>query len=158
MKAASIHEIKQELLNTPVARVTELCLRLARFKKENKELLTFLLFEADDITAYIKNVKEEIDLLFEDINVSNVYFVKKTLRKILRNCNKYIRYSGSDVVETETLLHFCTLVKELGGNINKNTVISNIYQAQIKKINKSIAGMHEDLQYEYLRSLDILIE
>jgi hypothetical protein len=158
MKAASIHEIKQELLNTPAARVTELCLRLARFKKENKELLTFLLFEAEDITAYIKNVKEEIDLLFEDINMSNVYFVKKTLRKILRNCNKYIRYSGSDVVETETLLHFCMMVKELGGKINKNTVISNIYQAQIKKIKKAIAGMHEDLQYEYLRALDLLSE
>ena len=158
MKAATVHEIKQELLNSPPAKVMELCLRLARFKKENKELLTFLLFEADDITAYIKNVKEEIDLLFEDINMSNVYFVKKTLRKILRNCNKYIRYSGSDVVETETLLHFCMMVKELGGNINKNTVISNIYQAQIKKIKKSIAGMHEDLQYEYLRALELLSE
>ncbi len=158
MKAASIHKLKQELLNIPPARVTELCLRLARFKKENKELLTFLLFEADDITAYIRNVKDEMNQQFEDINKSNVYFVKKTLRKILRTCNKYIRYSSSEIVETELLIHFCMMVKELGSSINKNTVISNIYQAQIKKIKKSIAGMHEDLQYEYLRELELLSE
>lgn len=158
MKAASIHEIKQELLNTPPARVTELCLRLTRFKKENKELLTFLLFEADDITEYIKNVKDEMALQFEDINKSNVYFVKKTLRKILRNTNKYIRYSGSEIVETELLMQFCFLVKELGNTINKNPVISNIYQNQLKKINKAVAGMHEDLQYDYLKELAALGE
>ena len=45
MKAATINELKQELQNIPPAKVTELCLRLARFKKENKELLTYLLFE-----------------------------------------------------------------------------------------------------------------
>ena len=44
MKAATIIELKQELNNTSPAIVSELCLRLARFKKENKELLTYLLF------------------------------------------------------------------------------------------------------------------
>ncbi len=48
MKAASIQELKQELQHTSLKEITELCLRLARFKKENKELLTYLLFEASD--------------------------------------------------------------------------------------------------------------
>ena len=56
MKAATIHEIKQELNTTPPAALLDLCLRLAKYKKENKELLTFLLFEAHDEAAYIESV------------------------------------------------------------------------------------------------------
>ena len=59
MKAATINELKQELLNEKPARLTELCIRLARFKKENKELLTYLLFEAHDINGYIASVKKK---------------------------------------------------------------------------------------------------
>lgn len=156
MKAATINELKQELLNTPPAKITELCLRLARFKKENKELLTFLLFEADDIPAYIGNVKTEMDIQFESINKSNVYFVKKTLRKILRITNKFIRYSGNASVETELLIYFCTTVKQMGATINNNPVIVNIYNNQLKKIHKAVATMHEDLQYDYLKDIQQL--
>lgn len=156
MKAATINELKQELLNTPPAKVTELCLRLARFKKENKELLTFLLFEADDIPAYIGNVKAEMDIQFDSINKSNVYFVKKTLRKILRITNKFIRYSGNASVETELLIYFCRTVKQMGATINNNPVIANIYNNQLKKIHKAVAAMHEDLQYDYLKDIQQL--
>ena len=48
MRSASVHEIKQELLTLKPAELVELCLRLAKFKKENKELLNYLLFEAQD--------------------------------------------------------------------------------------------------------------
>ena len=153
MKAATVQEIKQELISLPQTKVTELCLRLARFKKENKELLTYLLFEADDTALYIKHVNEEVDALFEDINKSNVYFVKKTLRKIARTAAKYIRYSGSETVEAEVLIHLCTRIKELGTAVNSNTIISNIYKAQLKKIDKAIAAMHEDLQYDYVKQV-----
>lgn len=153
MKAATVQEIKQELISMPQTKVTELCLRLARFKKENKELLTYLLFEADDTALYIKHVNEEVDGLFEDVNKSNVYFVKKTLRKIARTAAKYIRYSGSETVEAEVLIHLCTRIKELGTAINSNTIISNIYKAQLKKIDKAIAAMHEDLQYDYVKQV-----
>ncbi len=153
MKAATVQEIKQELISLPQTKVTELCLRLARFKKENKELLTYLLFEADDTALYIKHVNEEVDALFEEINKSNVYFVKKTLRKIARTAAKYIRYSGSETVEAEVLIHLCTRIKELGTAINNNTIISNIFKAQLKKIEKAVAAMHEDLQYDYVKQV-----
>ena len=61
MKAASINELKERTGSQEPAELLSFCLRLAKFKKENKELLTFLLFEADDITAYIENVKQEIN-------------------------------------------------------------------------------------------------
>jgi hypothetical protein len=156
MKAATINELKQELLTENSARLVELCLRLARFKKENKELLTYLLFEAHDMPAYITSVKEVMSDQFAEINKSNVYFVKKTLRKILRTANKYIRYSGSSTVEIEVLMFFCFTMKELGVSIEKNPVLTNIYLAQLKKIHKALGTLHEDLQYDYRREIDQL--
>src|SRR5215207_9717649 len=156
MKASTINELKQELVNTPASTLVELCLRLAKFKKENKELLTYLLFEAHDTSAYIKSVKEGMALQFADINKSHVYYVKKTLRKILRTVKKYIRYSGLAVVEVEVLIYFCESVKELNIPINKNPVLLNIYQNQINNINKALKGMHEDLQYDYQKIVNKL--
>lgn len=156
MKTATIQEIKLELKNEQPTRLLELCLRLARFKKENKELLTFLLFEAHDIEAYINSVKLEIDTQFDSINTSNVYFIKKTLRKVLRITNKFIRYSGSDLVATELLIHFCTKMKDADFSHLTNPVLNNIYLNQIKKINKTISSMHEDLQYDYLKKVQQL--
>lgn len=156
MKAATIHELKQELTNIPPAQVIELCIRLARFKKENKELLTYLLFESFDETAYIRLVKTEMDESFGGINTSHIYFAKKSLRKILRTITKYIRYTGSKQVEVELLLYFCQRLKESGIAVNRNTVIINMYQGQLKKINKVLETMHEDLQYEYRREMEAL--
>ncbi|MCW3092597.1 MAG: hypothetical protein JWP81_3666 [Ferruginibacter sp.] len=153
MKAASINEIKQELTATAPAKLLELCIRLAKFKKENKELLSYLLFEAHDESAYIESVKREIDEQFAGINRSNLYFVKKSLRKILRTTGKYIRQAGSRQVEVELLLYFCSVLVNAGIPLGKNTVLSNLYQNQLKKIAKVIATLHEDLQYDYLKEL-----
>ena len=57
MKAASIIQLKKELENKSNADLITYCLRLSKFKKENKELLTFLLFEADDISKFSEDVK-----------------------------------------------------------------------------------------------------
>lgn len=156
MKASTINELKLELTTTPEPVLIDLCLRLARFKKENKELLTYLLFESHDTSAYIESVKKEMALQFTEINKSNVYFVKKTLRKILRIANKHIRYSGLPIVEIELLIFFCASMKELNVSIEKNQVLLNIYQNQVKKINKAMTGLHEDLQYDYKRAVSEL--
>ena len=158
MKAASVNELKHELVTKAPAKLVELCLRLARFKKENKELLTYLLFEAHDLDGYISGVKKEMDNQLENINKSNIYFVKKTLRKVLRTANKFIRYSGSAIAETELRLYFCALVRSLNIKISKHQVILNMYQSQLKKIRKSISTLHEDLQYDYNRELTKISE
>ena len=68
MKSANIREIKKELKELPPNQVMELCLRLCRFKKENKELLTYLLFEAHDEAASIDSGKVESDERFERVS------------------------------------------------------------------------------------------
>ena len=154
MRSATIHEIKQELVTLKPAQLTELCLRLARFKKENKELLTYLLFEAQDEQGYIKSVKQEITELFGTINLSHLYFAKKTLRKIVRVINKHSRYSGNKQTDIELRIFFCQQLKATGIPIRQNAVISNLYDGQLKKIHGVLATLHEDLQYDYQKDLE----
>ena len=156
MKPASSNDIKQRLKEIDKKELVEVCLRLARFKKENKELLTYLLFEQDDLTHYVKNVKEEIDEGFAVINTSNVYLAKKTIRKVLRIANKHIRYTADKSAEADILLHYLTDFRGLSLNWQKSTALLNLYKAQLKKITAAINTMHEDLQYEYNRELDRL--
>ncbi|MEJ7610430.1 MAG: hypothetical protein WKF88_04555 [Ferruginibacter sp.] len=70
--------IKTELENTPPAELLKFCMRLVRFKKENKELLTYLLFEAGNEQEYVKSVNEMLGELFLTVNKKNVFFAKKT--------------------------------------------------------------------------------
>src|SRR5687768_12314823 len=99
MQAASVSALKKELQTRSDKEVVELCMRLAKYKKENKELLSYLLFEAHDEEAYVRGVKDEIDQQFAEINKSNIFFAKKSIRKILRLTNKHIKYSGNKQTE-----------------------------------------------------------
>ena len=157
MKAATVHEIKDELQQLPVKQLVELCLRLSKFKKENNELLTYLLFEAHDLPAYIAMVKQQMDEAFEALNTTQIFLAKKTIRKTLRIANKHIRFTGSKLAEVELLIHFCTLLQGAGINFRKSTAMDNLYHAQLKKVNTALKTMHEDEQYDYKREVEKLM-
>jgi hypothetical protein len=156
MKSATIQELKQELLQINAAKAVELCIKLARFKKENKELLTYLLFEANDQDAYIQSVKDTMHEGFEELPKATDYLNKKCLRKILRITNKFIKFSASKQVETELLMYYCAQIKASSINLNKSIALKNIYLQQIKKIRLALNTLHEDLQYEYNNQLNKL--
>ncbi|RBL90213.1 hypothetical protein [Chitinophaga flava] len=158
MKTATINELKKELATVPPAQLAALCLRLAKYKKENKELLTYLLFDADDEQGYINSVKTEIDAGFEGMKGSNLHNAKKQLRKILRITNKHIRYMGSKPAEAELLIYFCECLSDSGLLSKQSTVLQNLFAAQLKKIVKVVVGLHEDLQYDYRRQVEPLLE
>lgn len=158
MKVASVHEIKEELNALKPQDVKNICLRLARYKKENKELLTYLLFEAHDEQGYIQSAKAEIDEIFQQLPHSNLHLTKKTLRRILRSITKYGRHTGSAQSQVEMLIHFCVCLKSSGINIKKSPAIENLYFQQIKKINKLLETIHEDLRFDYERQLSQLTD
>ena len=157
MKAASLNEIKQELQNLSAKEMGELCLHLAKYKKENKELLTYLLFEAHDVEAYTKLIKENISEMFKDVNTSNFYFAKKTLRRILRQANKHIRYISGKQAEVEIRIFFCYELKATGIAVHKNKALNNMYQQQLKKIKAALASLHEDVQYDFMKHVEQLV-
>ena len=149
MNTASLQEIKKELRTLDPEKVQDLCNRLAKYKKENKELLTYLLFESHDEHAYVENVKEELRELFKTIPAANLYLTKKTLRKILRFVNRQLKYSGVKQTELELRIFFCTKVKEARIPFNTGTVLFNLYQMQLKKIEAVLSKLPEDLQTDY---------
>jgi hypothetical protein len=157
MKAVSVKQLKIALNNCSQSEMVELCLNLSKFKKENKELLTYLLFEADFEEGYIETVKLEIDEQFELINTKTYYFIKKSIRKILRIIKKYIRYSKKKETEIELLLYFCQKLKAFKPSIKNNTVLKNIYIREIEAIKKKLLLLHEDLQYDYNLELEKLL-
>ncbi|MFY0654077.1 MAG: hypothetical protein JXQ96_18715 [Cyclobacteriaceae bacterium] len=156
MKAATVHEIKKELATVENGSLIELCLRMAKYKNDNKELLTYLLFESHDEEGYVSAVKSYIDEQLEEVNRSNLYYTKKGLRKILRGVTRFLRYSGNKQTVVEVLIHFCHSTKLSGIPIRRSKVIGNMYDMQMKKINTALATLHEDLQYDYQQQIEKL--
>lgn len=156
MKSSTINEIKKELVNLDEAQLLDFCLRLAKYKKDNKELLSYMLFDAHDEQSYITKIKAHIDDEFLGINRSNLYWAKKSLRKILRNTNKYIRYSGKKQTEADLLIYFCQKMRTSGISYHSSTALNNLYHQQLKKINKAIANFHDDLRYDYQKEMEAL--
>jgi hypothetical protein len=156
MKAVSVKDLKEELANCTPKEVRDLCLRLARFKKENKELLTYILFESTDEGLYLAGVKNEVDDQFKMINRKSNYLIKKGLRKILRTIRKYARYSQKKETEVELLVYFCTKLNKFFPSIRRNTGLNNLYNRQIETIIKKTSLLQEDLQFDYKIELDKL--
>ena len=156
MKTATVKQLKDELKHHSTEDLMNLCLRLSRFKKENKELLTYLLFESHNEEDFIEGIKLEIDEQFESINRDSYFYIKKSVRKILRMIKKYSRYSLKKETEIELLLYFCRKLRRFSPSIKRNVTLTNIYERQIASIRKTVATLHEDLQYDYNSALEDL--
>lgn len=155
MKSGSLSEIKKELHELEANKLAELCIALAKYKKDNKEFLDYLLFEAHDKIGFVSQVKEEVDKQFSELNSNtNLYYAKKSLRKILRIINKYIKYIGDKSVATELHIYFCVKLKASGIPIQQSARLANLKVAELKKIKVLIDSLHEDLQYDYLKDLE----
>ena len=158
MKVSSISELKKELHELPQKQLVELCLSLAKYKKDNKEFLDYLLFQAHDKQSFISAVKSEIDEHFEELKTqSNLYYVKKSLRKLLRIITKYCKYVGDKAAAADLHIYFCVKLKQSGIPFHKSQLLINMYEQQLKKINTLIASLHEDLQQDYLNEIEKII-
>ena len=77
-----------------------------------------------------------MDEQFAEINQSNVYYVKKSVRKILRGVTKYLKYSGKAETAVQVLIYFLQQFRELPISFEKSPQLVNLYMAQLKKIRK----------------------
>lgn len=155
MKSASLSDVKKELQSLDPKQLAEICITLARYKKDNKEYLDFLLFEAANKEEYITRLKEQID---EDFMLArgqgNLYYTKKTLRRVLRYINKYCKYIGEKTATIDLLIYFCIKLKKSGIPFHDSRLIVNMYEQQVKKIHMLVATLHEDLRMDYAPDLE----
>ncbi len=158
MNLSSLQEIKQELHELSPKELLELCISLAKYKKDNKEYLGYLLFQAQDRDGFIIQVKKEIDDHFSEMGAQkNLYYIKKSLRKLLRILNKCCKYMGDKAATAEVLIYFLLKIKQAGIPIHKSARLVNLVAAQQKKIRSVISSLHEDLQADFLKELDEIV-
>lgn len=157
IKVYGLADIKKELQFHDKDSLVELCLRLARHKKENKELMAYLLFEADNEQTFIDNVVAESGFMFSQLP-SNNYQMAKSMRKILRLLNKYIKFMGSKQAEIEFLLSFCRNYVQYADRRGSYKPLRLILTRQLEKIRKAIAKLHEDLQFDYSQDYNTLLD
>ncbi|MCO8123512.1 hypothetical protein NHH03_17325 [Stieleria sp. TO1_6] len=149
MKAATISQLKKELVKLDHEDLLDVCVRLAKFKVESKELLTYLLMKADDEIGYAEELCDEID---RQLNVPGKIH-KKTLRKVVRWMDKSLRFSGEKETELQVRIHFCRRIKDKRISFGGCRVSENMYATQRKKIDKAIDKVHPDLQFDYNHQL-----
>jgi hypothetical protein len=97
-----------------------------------------------------------MDEQFRGLNKTSLYLAKKTVRKVLRTSNKFIRYSGSKQTEAILLIYFCQKIRRTGLPLKANTVLGNLYQRQVQRIKKAVATLHEDLQFDFSEEIQSL--
>jgi hypothetical protein len=156
MNSPKLNDLKKELQHLDVNQLKDVCLRLAKYKVENKELLNYLLFFENSKEDYIENIKKLIVNEFDDLHPS-VYYVKKQLSKLIRIINKHIKFIGEKDKEIDIVLSFCD-------EFIKHPVVKAGYKAlsmilyrQLKRANKLIPKMNDDLAFDYQNMFDDLI-
>ena len=152
MKAEPIAVLKKALLRLEHGELLDVCQRLIRFKKENKELLTYLLFLSDDEQSFVDYLCDEIDESFRDHPNAH----KKTLRKIIRWMDKCVRISGVKETEVQVRIHFCQALNNSDTPYLRSRVMTNMFKGQIKKATKAIEKFHDDVKREYEYELEEL--
>lgn len=156
MKPEKLSDLKKVLVVLNVSELTEICLRLAKYKKENKELLAYLLFDAREPMKYAEDVKS---FLITDFNTmqKHYFYSTKSLRKIIRLINRYAKYTGSKQVETELTIWFCTNYLTYVDLKTTHKPLQGLLTRQFEKITKLLPKLHEDLQFDYQKEFESLI-
>lgn len=156
MMSASTEDIRKELQKLPPKKVLDLTLRLARFKKENKELLTYLLFEAGDEQGYVHSLRLEIDALLADVQKAPSATIKKQLRRVTRLITRQSKYIGSKWAAVDLHLYFCNELRSHPDQLLKITSANTIFHQQLNKAAKLLPALEADLQYDYQQQLESL--
>ncbi|MEO8584113.1 MAG: hypothetical protein ABI415_09970 [Flavitalea sp.] len=156
IKAASVDEIKKELLQLPPKKAMDLVLRLARFKKENKELLSYLLFESGDTPGYIQSIEIQVKEQLDYLGSLKTSDQKKGSRKILRLINRQAKYIGTKEAHVQMLHFYCVHFAEIFGYPELASTLATIFFQQVKKITQLLPEVDEDLRHDYERWLELL--
>ena len=149
MEIPSLAEIKKDLSYLSEKELITLITDLAKFSRENKAFLYFKLNERDQPSLFVDSVKEELDEAFQTANTKNYHLGKKAAQAIRRKLNKALKLNKNKADQVELILYFCEELKKYGYLKFKHPVINNLFQVQVGKAKKLIAGLHEDLQSDF---------
>jgi len=149
MKPATLVQIRKELETISPQRLMALTLRLIKLKSENKEFVSYLLFDEDQLSEYLADLKFEISEVLDCASFSQSLIAKKALRKCQKSITKHARYMGSKDAEAELYMFMIRKIHEKGINKYTHRTIQIIYLRCIERVKKLLPNIHDDLRGDF---------
>lgn len=153
MQFPSLTALKAELKVLSDKDLITLIADLSKFSRENKAFLYFKLYEKENPRLFIEMVQEELEMEFQCANTRNYHFAKKSAQSIRRKLNKHLKLTKNKPDQIEVIEFFCMNLEKYGYLSFRHPVIDNLYAMQVGKLEKLVASLHEDLQYDYGASI-----
>ena len=152
MDKCSIASIRKELKNLEREELVLVCLRLARYKKDNKELVSFLVFQRNE-EEFILEVKTEIHFEFTGLKLLSAFQQKKILQKSIRKINKYSKFCLSKTFDLVMFMFICQSLRDSGISLYSHTFAGTIYKKILLKASKIHSTLHEEIQGDFNEDL-----
>ncbi|TAH00604.1 MAG: hypothetical protein EAZ15_08740 [Sphingobacteriales bacterium] len=148
MTPVKLQHQKKEITKLDAKTLADICIRLAKYKTENKEFLNYLLFHSYDNQPYIDELKLEIANCFLHVN-QNDYLYSKVLKGLLASLNKHLKFIGDKNREAEIVAEFCnTFMAHVTVRSYYAGLIQVLYR-QFVRLQKVVGKLDEDLQFDY---------
>ncbi|MFM7709422.1 MAG: hypothetical protein ACKO5C_00765 [Ferruginibacter sp.] len=148
-----VQELRKRTADLQTSELIQLLSRLMRFKRENKELVAYELFVRDQPEVWFSEIRESFNSELETMNTSHPYFMKKTMRKLIRRAKTYARYAGDPAIESELFCGLLEVFNEHHLHVHPSDIVRKIYYDTFTRLEKNISKLHEDLQYDFERRL-----
>jgi len=150
MSASKLNDLKKEIISIGRKDLETICLQLAKHKVENKDLLAYLLFDAEDPIKYASKIKLELDDFFQiSFPAKTNYNAAKLLRKAYKLITKYSKFTKSAAGEIELILHFSELFLNHFSLHNHYQPLRYLYVRSISRTGKIFLKLHEDIRMDY---------
>ncbi|TAF47108.1 MAG: hypothetical protein EAZ51_07060 [Sphingobacteriales bacterium] len=155
MENIKLQAQKKEIAKLDKQTLANICIRLAKYKSENKELLNYLLFYSYDNQPYIDTLKLDITKAF-GFTTQNEYTISRLLKNLLTHLNKHLKFIADKNLEAEILLAFCNAFIEKIDMRGSYIPLVQVLYRQLVKICKVVEKLDEDLQFDYQIQIDII--
>lgn len=147
---------KKEIAKLDAKTLANICIRLAKYKIENKEFLNYLLFHSYDNQPYIENLKLDITSAFLSFN-QNDYLNSKVLKGLLLRLNKQLKFIADKNREVEIVTEFClAFINNVSVRCYYAGLMQILYR-QFVRLQKVVGKLDEDLQFDYKEYISTIL-
>ena len=152
-----LSDLKKELLELNKPELIQLCLRVAKLKRENKELLAYLIFDADDPLFYAQKLKPEIKEVFEQ-PFQHAYYLTKSIRKVMRLITKYYRFTSNKQGETDLLIYLVEEFHQSWRYEYRYQALGKVIFRCLEKAQTNLKKIDEDFRADFEQPLAELLQ
>ena len=143
-----LSDLKKELSELSKPDLIKLCLRVAKLKRENKELLAYLIFDSEDPLFYAQKLKPEIKEVFEQ-PFQHAYYLTKSIRKAMRLITKYYRFTSNKQGETELLIYLVEEFYQSWRNEYRYQALGKVIFRCLEKAQSNLKKIDEDFRADF---------